>query len=563
MRSQHLNSSVSALFSKHMREAFWGSFGPDFLFFYRPDVEKVAPFWRELMRIQKAISELDNAVGWAANAYQSHEDWITGGLGHAKAVHLKQYVATTMAGLLEGLLKQIDVFEELRPETHDHPVQSSWRSWAWLDIGHHIRTVDFCRELFIHAKSDQQRLAYANGYLTHVAADVVGHGLVNALVGGPYRNHWRRHVFVEKGMDAYAFRHVWGTELCSSRFYEKTEFPSESERGHICQQVAGALSSTYSNLGIQTSVPSTDDVEEMFKNLHGTIQSSTELSLLNFPEPEPFNWFEFPEVLRRRIEYLNNNAPPQPDIGFIHNPSPDSMFAFLVASLRLAVYLVEIAYTILTLDKVLFASINNTGWRFLLWLAGKALYDAYRHLREYLVIAGLLHPTKELLERHFTWVTVSDKRFTGNESRYPYDRKILDAGGYNRQTYHLFYPGKFQAKQEPTETTAFFPFTGASLDHYLYGNGTEDEVIAAGALLGNCSNVFSDNSSFLAGGKRFSVEGAILRLLNGRVDSDPKDRCGQKREAARRVQRTLFGGSDEKERFGSWRAGLPRPTPSR
>ncbi len=67
---------------------------------------------------------------------------------------------------------------------------------------HH--TGDFARKLLATASTDQE-MAYAIGYLVHVAASVTGEPFVNDITGGPYRTHWWRNRLVSNFIDSWVF----------------------------------------------------------------------------------------------------------------------------------------------------------------------------------------------------------------------------------------------------------------------------------------------------------------------------------------------------------------------
>lgn len=93
--------------------------------------------------------------------------------------------------------------------------------WWWFDLLHSRRTGDFATHLLDIATGKRpgnddaatqrdQLLSYAIGYLSHIAADVVGHAYVNSIVGGPYRiGQAQRHTAQEKIMDVWAYNHYY------------------------------------------------------------------------------------------------------------------------------------------------------------------------------------------------------------------------------------------------------------------------------------------------------------------------------------------------------------------
>ncbi len=66
-------------------------------------------------------------------------------------------------------------------------------------------------------------MAFALGYLSHIATDLVGHAYVNQVVGGPYRLQLHRHITVENFMDTWAFDRWYGENITPS-LMERLEF---------------------------------------------------------------------------------------------------------------------------------------------------------------------------------------------------------------------------------------------------------------------------------------------------------------------------------------------------
>lgn len=102
-------------------------------------------------------------------------------------------------------------FHLFRPPLQDGLAEDQW---YWFDMLHYRNTGDFGRRLVANARtgSAQQR-AYAYGYLSHIATDLVGHAYVNQIVGGPYRLQVQRHVTVENFMDTWKFQDYYGENI--------------------------------------------------------------------------------------------------------------------------------------------------------------------------------------------------------------------------------------------------------------------------------------------------------------------------------------------------------------
>lgn len=66
------------------------------------------------------------------------------------------------------------------------------------------RAGDFASNLTSRAHTPAQK-AFAAGWTCHYAASVTGEPFVNNIVGGPYRTHWWRNMFVRNYIDAWIF----------------------------------------------------------------------------------------------------------------------------------------------------------------------------------------------------------------------------------------------------------------------------------------------------------------------------------------------------------------------
>ena len=60
---------------------------------------------------------------------------------------------------------------------------------------------------------------YALGYLTHVAADTVGHAYVNLYCGGPYRSQAQRHKTGENFQDVFNLLGETGLDFNYSKLH--------------------------------------------------------------------------------------------------------------------------------------------------------------------------------------------------------------------------------------------------------------------------------------------------------------------------------------------------------
>ena len=229
----------------HRGAAMLGAVGPD-LFFWAPDykvVDKLYTLHKNIGKlvdiyndVTRPVREIGEAVGEAAEEAVSTLTPNTVDPIKTLLERIKQtsqlFDSTLRTGLFAGVISVSDFFSDLASlpnlsatlfDTFAPPLQNqvqngvvpSEKTWYWFDMLHYRRTGEFASQMISSAKrgSPVQR-AYALGYLSHIATDVLGHPYVNQIVGGPYRLNVQRHVAVENYMDCWAFnRHYTGASV--------------------------------------------------------------------------------------------------------------------------------------------------------------------------------------------------------------------------------------------------------------------------------------------------------------------------------------------------------------
>ena len=231
----------------HRRELVLGAQGPDIQFFNLNDyldegiASKLINWWDQLGDIQYAffklrkplidikrkLKQLGNQTVLTAAANSALVDQI---LSFVRKLRETSILASHIQ---RGFVKKA-VLDNTDPfGLYVSPMQtaglrklgSNWEmnhdEWSWFDILHSRRTGEFAATLLDVARGkrpgfdgetrERPRLfAYAVGYLSHLAADVVGHAYVNSIVGGPYRiQQAQRHTTQEKIMDVWAYDHYF------------------------------------------------------------------------------------------------------------------------------------------------------------------------------------------------------------------------------------------------------------------------------------------------------------------------------------------------------------------
>jgi Zinc dependent phospholipase C len=210
-------AELARLLRDHPNFASLGAIGPD-LFFFLPDFRDltvggvrinlssvlvgVLDFLNDVYEaLDPFITKYERFLGPLAENLDEEISRLTGGLSEAVSNVLGE-LSSILIGLLENFATQeiafFDFFSLGFNKGYDN------RAFLWSDMLHYRKTGAFGQALWngAMANDDDGVKAYALGYLTHMATDVTGHGLVNAIAGGPFRLHWQRHHLVENHLDS-------------------------------------------------------------------------------------------------------------------------------------------------------------------------------------------------------------------------------------------------------------------------------------------------------------------------------------------------------------------------
>lgn len=201
----------------HPNFAALGAIGPD-LFFFLPDFRDVGGV--ALSSVLVRILEFLEGVYEALDPYIEKFEKYLGPVSENAAEELSRLTGglSESVGNITGELGDILItaLEDFVTQQRDWWSFFSLglnrgydeQAYFWSDMLHYRQTGEFGQALWRKASQDEDEAAqaYALGYLSHVATDTVGHGLVNQVAGGPFRLHWQRHHLVENHADAYWYR---------------------------------------------------------------------------------------------------------------------------------------------------------------------------------------------------------------------------------------------------------------------------------------------------------------------------------------------------------------------
>jgi len=250
--------------------AIIGSVGPD-LFFWGPDYEIVNQLYRLYQNISDVV-ELYNKVvepiRQVKNAVGEVTEEVVGTLAPNTVdliKHLLEEVKETSslfksalgANLFNGVMAGADLltnaaglgslsqqfFQLFVPDVHDNELENTW---YWFDMLHYRYTGQFAANL-VHGANSNRQEAFAYGYLSHMAADIVGHPYVNAIVGSPYRLNVQRHVTAENFQDSWKFQRYYGGESINQTLLARMGLP-EKLPTDVGDLLDTAFRGTYGNL---------------------------------------------------------------------------------------------------------------------------------------------------------------------------------------------------------------------------------------------------------------------------------------------------------------------------
>lgn len=206
-------AELARLLREHPNFAALGAIGPD-LFFFLPDFRDqggvqlssvlvgVLDFLDELYEVlDPFITKYERFLGPLEENLEEEISRLTGGLSEVAGNVLGE-LKDILIGEIERLAtQQIDFFSFF---SLGFNVGYDEQAFLWSDMLHYRKTGQFGQALWdrIATGEDETLKAYALGYLTHIATDVTGHAMVNAIAGGPFRLHWQRHHLVENHLDS-------------------------------------------------------------------------------------------------------------------------------------------------------------------------------------------------------------------------------------------------------------------------------------------------------------------------------------------------------------------------
>jgi hypothetical protein len=422
---------------------FLGCQGPDFLFFNAKDVNStigdlveiyydVYDFIEQFKRT--LLDAVPQPVLDALAAYDEAVDQVI--TDSALLSELKQTfeelnrVLTAFLAMLSEMVKkyisELNVFNLVR---HPYRDGESAGKWWWFDAMHYRRTGKFSAALLEATRDMSSPLhLYALGYLTHVAADTVGHAYVNIFSGGPYRSQAQRHKTGENYQDVFNFLGVMKRDWNYSKLHALYNFnfsgvidDDEPDTytnlpGDLADLIATTLNQVYQELpgsgGPYAATITAEDVNDTYRTWYRWYKSATDSGTLPYPVPYSFTgelrevWEKTVDNLEDAGDFLENAVDSASDFGIL------SIFLILAAAVMAAVMA---AAALADGIAGAIATIGTSTIRYAACLIYEQLYDAFQNFRLGVALNGLAFPMREhLTEPRFQqFITPADPDSTG------------------------------------------------------------------------------------------------------------------------------------------------------
>lgn len=421
-----------------------GAIGPDLLF-WAPDYEIVDRLWtlyKNYKELKDLYDELVQPIRDIRDAVVEPIEEAVETLAPSTVALIRQLIeemretselfkSTVQTGLFSGVITGADLisdaagfptlaaslFNEFVP-----PVQNGDREncWYWFDMLHYRRTGEFGRRLVENSRGGSASTrAYAYGYLSHIATDLVGHAYVNQVVGGPFRLQVQRHVTAENWMDTWKFQEHYGENI-NLKLFDKLGLPSSLDPA-IGDLLHATLRDTYADVDHPRRLPgdgflTRDQIDETYDVFFRILELMRDQGVAR-PE-EPFSGVA--DVLKDALDDLLE-SPPSPPSSPSGACSLEDIFSFgLTSSSRdcyesffeqleewfeylgeLLAWALETLLDLLDLLLALLLSLPITVLLAILYGIQLMLYEIWQTVRTTLALTGFIYPEpSDLADAH-------------------------------------------------------------------------------------------------------------------------------------------------------------------
>lgn len=445
-------TELGRLLQERPNFASLGAIGPD-LFFFLPDFRDVGPvrissvlikvldYLESLYEaVDPYVSKWEHYIGPASESLGEEMSRLTGGLSETVSNILGELVSLLTTKLEQFVTDQYDWWSLFSLGLN---TGTDEQAFLWSDMLHYRRTGVFGRALFENATAREDEAerasarAYALGYISHLATDVTGHALVNAISGGPFRLHWQRHHLVENHMDCRWYlddpesprRPPTYPQFTESALYYDIAFREDSGDpvGRPSYPAGGTMRDNWARRRIldvdsempdfladllrdtmrdvfyqgadpkhprilnDDGLPTAELIREAYRLLFRYLKFST-VDGFNHERPDPpavFPNLDFPTATDP-----NDEPPDDGDDSFF-----DSLLDFLLSIFRVLAFIVEAAVWVATLPWAVLADLGTYPLRWALyWTLELPLFKLLKTFRAALVMTGYFHPMEDEID---------------------------------------------------------------------------------------------------------------------------------------------------------------------
>lgn len=398
----------------------FGSQGPDFLFFNSRDwpvdasegvqfflniygtLEEIKQFITDALPIEELNRLLDEGVEESTIIDQV----VSTMRGKADLIALAE--ANIRTGIESFLTHNFasDIFNNVigHPEQRAHARYQNKQNWWWFDTLHYKRTGRFAQTLLQNAQAggNNQEIAYALGYLTHYAADTVGHPYINILSGGPYRTHSQRHKVIENYHDTFLYRHYTpGGELPKSHLYTAYLLSGSAAHPQLPSNIANLLMRTMAEVYPDRPVPrygNLPDEENLQAAYHLWFlwfrKATTVLEGLRPPVLYSFSR-EFAEALARFEREMREIS------DLLSSPTRGGFDILSIFEFLAALVMAQFEFFKALFDWIIGSALTIAlaPFRSFLNLAYETLYNLFMQMYEMVSLSGLAFPYHNMIYR--------------------------------------------------------------------------------------------------------------------------------------------------------------------
>ncbi|MDQ3118775.1 MAG: zinc dependent phospholipase C family protein [Verrucomicrobiota bacterium] len=422
---QHLLSEP-----KNLPYLFFGCQGPDFQLFNANDInptlgqlvtayQDVIDFIEEFK--ETLLSAVPQPVLDALAAFDETVDEVIEDSALLSELQqtfddLNRLLDGFLATLLEKVKKFITDFDLY--DLLSHPYRdgvATGEKWWWLDAQHYRRTGKFTQAM-LEATRDlsSPKHLYALGYLTHVAADTVGHPYVNINSGGPFRSHGQRHKTGENYQDVFNWRNVVNPareDFNRSQLHAQYNFNFDGNVGAVGEDIPDPftqlpeglsqfIADTINRIYQEDADPqveygsrvTAERIDDTYRLYYRWWRSTTESGTI--PPPVAYSFSaELREVWEKTVDNLGEAGDFLEDA--IDSASDAGIFAIFVILAGLIIAAVQAAAALADGIAGAIATLGTSTIRAAACLIYELVYNAFQNFRLGVALNGLAFPMLE------------------------------------------------------------------------------------------------------------------------------------------------------------------------